>query len=114
MGDGELSQQALSTRGDSNSRGPAIGSRARAAHETALFEPADQLDRRVVTHDEALGDRADRGIPVETFQRQKHLVLLRLEAGVPRLLLGERDELAKAMAKLGERAIFPVGHRNIS
>jgi len=114
MGDGELSQEALSAGGDSNSRGTAIRFRAGALHETALLEPSDQLDRGVVTDDEPLGDRTDRWIAVEPLQREEHLVLLRFETRVPRLLFGECDELAKAMAKLGERAIFTVGHRNIS
>ncbi len=61
MGQGQAAKGIASTAGDGNAELAAIGRGALTLDETAILEAIDQADHRVMTQDESLGQRTNRG-----------------------------------------------------
>ena len=108
MGDGELGEELVAGGQEREQDAATIGGILDALDQPALLEAVDQLAGRVGTQHQTLGERAHRrGCPFgEALQGEEQLVLARLEADGARLLLGEGEEAAQLMAKLGERPAF--------
>jgi hypothetical protein len=110
MDDGEFSKDPLALRGDADPDLAVVRGVAASDREAQPGEPVGQLDDAVVAELELPGEGADgRGRPFrEALDGQEELVLLGLEARLPRGLLAEREEPPDQVPEPRQGAIVRV------
>src|SRR5271168_617570 len=107
----DLFEEFFATREKENQDAAAVVAAAGAADITVCFQAVDEFDDAVVFQRKALGERADGGFDAhgEAAEGEQNQILLRFEPCSARHGVAFAEEMANAVAQLGERAIFVGG-----
>lgn len=107
MGFREATEHSLPPEGQIDDDFPPVGVALATNHESALSETVDETDYRVVSEQQAPGKRPN-GRPLalrQPFQREKDLVLLRLDSEGACPLLAEDQKETELMPEVRQRPV---------
>ena len=106
----DLFERALASRRQGHEHPPAIFFAPVSVDISVRLEPVDQFNGAVMSEKETLRKPPDGGFlaTIQAADGQKHLVLLRLEAGRTRLLVAGTEKFTNAITELRQCGVFAL------